>query len=153
MLDALRELETKAQVELESAGDSQALQAWNQAYLGRKGALAPFFLQLRDLPREERPQAGQALNQVKQALTAALEERQAALKAGERAAAMAAESIDVTLPGRPPSLGRLHPSTATLRRPWISPRSKRRPWESSWLFISKYSGQVPKVSRLSFQRR
>jgi phenylalanyl-tRNA synthetase alpha chain len=116
MLDALRELETKARAELESAADSQALQAWNQAYLGRKGALAPFFQQLRDLPREERPLAGQTLNQVKQALTAALEARQEALKAGERAAAMAAEAIDVTLPGRPASIGRLHPSTATLRR-------------------------------------
>jgi len=116
LLDTLRELETKARAELQSAADSQALQAWNQRYLGRKGALAPFFQQLRDLSREERPQAGQTLNQVKQALAAALEERQAAIVAGERAASMAAEAIDVTLPGRAPSIGRLHPSTATLRR-------------------------------------
>ena len=116
MLDALRELETKAKAELEAAADSQALQAWNSSYLGRKGALAPFFQQLRGLPREERPLAGQTLNQDKQALTAALETRQEALKAGERTASMAAEAIDVTLPGRPPAVGRLHPSTATLRR-------------------------------------
>jgi phenylalanyl-tRNA synthetase alpha chain len=116
MLDALRELESKARAELQATADSRALQAWNQRYLGRKGALAPFFQSLRELPREERPQAGQALNQVKQALTAAMEARETELQAAERTASIAAEAVDVTLPGRPPSIGRLHPSTATLRR-------------------------------------
>jgi phenylalanyl-tRNA synthetase alpha chain len=116
MLDALEDLQERALAELSDVGDAEALHAWNQRYLGRKGALTPLFQQLRDLPREERPQAGQALNLAKQALAAAMEARETELKAVEREAAMKAETIDVTLPGRPPATGRLHPSTQTLRK-------------------------------------
>jgi len=116
MLDALRELKEKALSELGAIDDGEALQAWNQRYLGRRGALTSFFQDLRDLPREERPQVGQALNQVKQALTAAMETREAEVKVAFQVASMAAEAVDVTLPGRPASVGRLHPSTQTLRK-------------------------------------
>jgi phenylalanyl-tRNA synthetase alpha chain len=116
MLDALQELQEKALAELRAIGDAKALQVWNQRYLGRKGALTPLFRDLRELPREERPQAGQALNRAKQELTAAMEAREAELKAVEQAASMSAEKVDVTLPGRQPALGRLHPSTLTLRK-------------------------------------
>jgi phenylalanyl-tRNA synthetase alpha chain len=116
MLDALRELEDRALSELQAIDDSEALQAWSQRYLGRKGALTPLFRGLRELPREERPEAGQALNQAKQSLAAAMEAREAELRAVQQAASMSAEAVDVTLPGRMPTLGRLHPSTLTLRR-------------------------------------
>jgi phenylalanyl-tRNA synthetase alpha chain len=116
MLDALQQLQDKALAELSAIGDAEALQGWNQRYLGRKGALTPLFQALRNLPSEERPQAGQALNQAKQALTAAVEAREAEIVVAGRAASMAAEAVDVTLPGRPPAVGRLHPSTQTLRK-------------------------------------
>ena len=116
MLDALRELQQSALSELQALDSSDALQAWNQRYLGRKGALTPFFRDLRDLPPEERPQAGQTLNQVKQALTAAMEARETELRAAQRAASLSAEAVDVSLPGRPPAIGGLHPSTRTLRK-------------------------------------
>jgi phenylalanyl-tRNA synthetase alpha chain len=116
MLDALQELRERALSELQAIGDGEALQAWNQRYLGRRGALTPFFQDLRNLPREERPQVGQALNQVKQTLTAAMETREAEVKVALQVASMSAEAVDVTLPGRPASVGRLHPSTQTLRK-------------------------------------
>jgi phenylalanyl-tRNA synthetase alpha chain len=116
MLDALQELQQSALSELQAIEGSDALQAWNQRYLGRKGALTPFFQDLRNLPREERPQAGQALNRVKRDLTEAMEVREGELIAAQRAASMTAEAIDVSLPGRPPTVGGLHPSTQTLRK-------------------------------------
>jgi phenylalanyl-tRNA synthetase alpha chain len=109
-------LKEKALSELQAIDHGEALQAWNQRYLGRRGALTSFFQDLRDLPREERPQVGQALNQVKQALTAAMETREAEVKVALQVASMTAEAVDVTLPGRPASVGRLHPSTQTLRK-------------------------------------
>jgi phenylalanyl-tRNA synthetase alpha chain len=68
------------------------------------------------LSREERPAYGQAANEVKQALEAAFDVRQEALKAAALAAELAGGAIDVTLPGRPSALGHLHISTQTLRQ-------------------------------------
>lgn len=116
MLDQLQALEEEALSALDRVDGNQELQAWNQRYLGKRGALTPFLRGMRDLPPEERPRVGQAVNEVKQRLTAAYEAKETALKAGERQAALAAEAIDVSLPGQPPSVGRLHPSIQTLRR-------------------------------------
>ena len=116
MLEALQQLQDRALAELSAIADAQALQSWNQRYLGRKGALTPLFQALRELPPDQRPQAGQALNRAKQALAAAMEAREAEVVAAGRAASLAAEAVDVTLPGRPPAVGRLHPSTQTLRK-------------------------------------
>jgi phenylalanyl-tRNA synthetase alpha chain len=116
MLDQLQALEEEALSALDRVDGNQELQAWDQRYLGKRGALTPFLRGMRDLPPEERPRVGQAVNEVKQRLTAAYDAKETALKAGERQAALAAEAIDVSLPGRPPSVGRLHPSIQTLRR-------------------------------------
>jgi phenylalanyl-tRNA synthetase alpha chain len=68
-----------------------------------------------ELPREERPAFGKRANQVKQELTVAHEERAAAIRTIEMEAQIASGSIDVSQPGRPRQLGRLHPSTQVLR--------------------------------------
>jgi phenylalanyl-tRNA synthetase alpha chain len=116
MLEQLRQLEAEALSALESVGDGDGLRAWNQRYLGKKGALTPFLRGMRQLPPAERPQVGQAVNEIKQALTAAFEAREAALKEAELAASLAVDAIDVTLPGRPVTPGRLHLTTQTLRQ-------------------------------------
>lgn len=116
MLDQLSALEAEALAALETVADSGALQAWHQRYLGKRGALTPFLRGMGQLPPEERPEAGQAVNRTKLALTEAYETREAALQAAERARSLSAKAVDVSLPGRPPSVGRLHPSTQTLRR-------------------------------------
>ena len=116
MLDKLRELQDQALRELEAVGDSQALDQWRITHLGKKSPLNQVLRGVGRLPKEERPIVGQRGNEVKLALEAAYEKRVQALKAEEMARALAAESLDVTLPGRPVSLGRLHPSTQALRQ-------------------------------------
>lgn len=115
MLDKLRELQEQALRELEQVTDKQALDQWRITHLGKKSALNQVLRSVGQLPKEERPIVGQRGNEVKLALEAAYEQRVQVLKAQEMARALAKESVDVTLPGRPVSLGRLHPSTQALR--------------------------------------
>jgi phenylalanyl-tRNA synthetase alpha chain len=68
------------------------------------------------LSAEERPAAGARINQVKQAIEASLQQRRDALQQNKLAQKLAAESLDVTLPGRGLSTGGLHPVTRTLER-------------------------------------
>jgi phenylalanyl-tRNA synthetase alpha chain len=116
MLDQLSNLQAQALAALKALDDMQALHAWNAKYLGRKGALTPFLRGISDLPPEDRPKVGRAVNEIKQTLTAAYEEREVEIEAAELERSLDAEAIDVTLPGRPHVVGRLHPSTQTLRR-------------------------------------
>ena len=112
----LTSLEAVAQAALEAAGDSAGLEEVRVRYLGRKGSLAAILRGLADLDPAERPAVGKLANEVKQRLETALVARREALEAAARAEAMAAERADVTLPGRPVPMGRLHPSTQILRR-------------------------------------
>jgi phenylalanyl-tRNA synthetase alpha chain len=112
----LGQLAAEAQADLGAAADSQALEAWYAAYLGRKGRVTLAVRRVGELPREERPAFGQRANEVKRELEAAYEKRAQALKAAEMQKALATNAVDVTLPGRPVARGRLHPSTQVLRR-------------------------------------
>jgi phenylalanyl-tRNA synthetase alpha chain len=112
----LGQLAAEAQADLGAAADSQALEAWYAAYLGRKGRVTLAVRRVGELPREERPAFGQRANEVKRELEAAYEARAQALKAAEMQKALATNAVDVTLPGRPVARGRLHPSTQVLRR-------------------------------------
>ena len=115
MMQDLQTLRDQALRYLAAAGDGDALEAWRIQYLGRKGAVLELLRGIPDLPADERPAFGQAANVLKQELTTAFEERQQAVAQTTLAAEMAAEGVDVTLPGRRPQLGRLHPSNHTLR--------------------------------------
>jgi phenylalanyl-tRNA synthetase alpha chain len=116
LITALAALGPAAETELAAATDTAALEQVRVKYLGRKGLLAGLMGRLPTLAPAERPAAGKLANDLKRRLEAALEERRAALEAAAQAAAQAAERLDVTLPGRPVILGRLHPSTQVLRR-------------------------------------
>ena len=116
MLDKLNALQQTALEALGALTDLAALDAWYTQYLGRKGQLTQLLRSVGQLPRQERPAAGRRANEVKTALQAAYERHLADLKRQARVQSLAAEQVDVTLPGRPPSLGRLHLSTQTLRR-------------------------------------
>ena len=113
---SLASLEAAAQADLASVGDAASLEAVRVRYLGRKGPLATILRGLGDVDAAERPAAGKLANEVKRRLEAVLGERQATLEAAARAAALTAERLDVTLPGQPVAMGRLHPSTQVLRR-------------------------------------
>jgi phenylalanyl-tRNA synthetase alpha chain len=116
MLDRLSHLQAQALAELGEVHDQAALQGWHARYLGRRSELAPLLRGISELSPEERPQVGRAVNEVKQALTAAYERQEVEIEAATLEEALAAEAIDVSLPGRPPTVGRVHPSTQTLRR-------------------------------------
>ena len=116
LCDALRGLERAAQADLAAAKDAAGLEQVRIAYLGRKGALAGLMARLPSVDPVERPAVGKLANEVKRRLEATLQARQAILEEAGHAAAAAAGRLDVTLPGRPLSMGRLHPSTQVLRR-------------------------------------
>jgi len=115
-LSELTQLQTQARAELADAGDAKQLDAWRIKWLGRKGLVPAAVKQIGALPREERAAYGQAVNRLKQAVQAAFEARQQQIKADAMAAELRAEGFDPTLPGRRPQIGRLHPSSATMRQ-------------------------------------
>ncbi len=99
---------------LATVQDEAALQAWKTAHLGRSAAVMQVFSRLGQVEKELRGQVGQRANQVKQVLEAALAEKDSLVRAAALERRLAAEKLDVTLPGRKPDYGRLHPSTLAL---------------------------------------
>src|SRR5258706_10429070 len=115
LLQQLEQLQRDAEAALAQANNSEAIRAWHGEYLGRKGRLTGILRNLGSLSGEERPVVGKVANEVKTTLEQALQERQATIEQAEMMAARSAETVDVTLPGRPQTLGKLHPTTMTLR--------------------------------------
>ena len=103
----VQELREVALLEIRAAADPEDLERLRVKFLGRKGALTLILRSLPELDPDSRRRVGREGNLAKQALEAALEEALAALKAKARLSAT--PELDVTLPGRRPSLGRLHP--------------------------------------------
>ncbi|MCI0521668.1 MAG: phenylalanine--tRNA ligase subunit alpha [Chloroflexi bacterium] len=115
MLDQIEQIRHKALSELGGAGDEDGLQRWKVAHLGRSAPLMQVFDRLGTLSKEERPLIGRAANLARQELEAAFGARSEALRQAALQHALQAERLDVTLPGRPQTPGRLHPITETLR--------------------------------------
>ncbi|MCC6313056.1 MAG: phenylalanine--tRNA ligase subunit alpha [Thermomicrobiales bacterium] len=107
--EQLDELRDRAQGELDDAADLAAALAWEKAHLGPKGDVTLFLRGVGSLPTEDRPLAGRAGNALKIVLADLFEQRRATLAAHDLEQRLAADAIDVTLPGRPPSLGAEHP--------------------------------------------
>ncbi len=99
---------------IEAAESLPALEALRVEALGKKGRITAEMKQLGSLAPEERKAAGQALNQVKERVAAAIEARKAVLEAAALDAQLADEAIDVTLPARPERPGKLHPISQTV---------------------------------------
>lgn len=115
MREQLDEIYEQSLRTLEEAGSTDELEAWHRETLGRKGSVQLQTRHIGQLAPEERPHFGRRINEVKQALEDAYQERATALRAQELEAQMAAEALDVTLPGRRAWRGRLHPASQTLR--------------------------------------
>ena len=99
--------------ELEAITDISELESWRVRYLGRKGELTMILRGLAELPPEDRKVLGARANQLKVSLENSLRQKEQALREAQLASAKK-EAIDVTLPGRPFPVGRLHPITQTL---------------------------------------
>ena len=116
MLDQLDQLEKEALQALEMAEDEEALDQWYRTFLGRKTALTTLLRSVGELSPEERPAAGKRGNEVRLALEAAFQARQAEVRRVALARELEEGALDVTLPGRPIGPGRLHISTQSLRQ-------------------------------------
>jgi phenylalanyl-tRNA synthetase alpha chain len=108
ILDGLEPLKAEALAALAAAVDVPSLERTKGTYLGPEGRFTGLMKQLGTLPREERPEAGRAINAVKALLETTLAERREAL---ELAASVPSVPTDFSAPGRRRSLGRLHPLT------------------------------------------
>jgi phenylalanyl-tRNA synthetase alpha chain len=96
--------------------DAAELENAKARYLGKDGSLTGLLKGLGKLSAEERPAAGARINQIKQQIEAALNAQRDAIQTRALNAKLAAESLDVTLPGRGVGVGGLHPVTRTLER-------------------------------------
>lgn len=118
MTDALArgDLREEALASLAAALDAAALERWRVDWLGRQdGRLTALLRSVREQPAAGRAAFGAAANALKQQLESALAARQEALRHSAIEALATADALDVTLPGRPQVVGRLHPVTQTLR--------------------------------------
>ena len=119
MSDLEDQLTTLRQVATEAIATADTLDQLEQlrvSYLGKKGELSQILKGMGKLDAAERPRIGAVANEVKVALQAALETKQAALQTAQIQAQLAAETLDVTLPGTYVPQGRVHPLHSTLDR-------------------------------------
>jgi phenylalanyl-tRNA synthetase alpha chain len=109
-LEQLADLRERASNDLaESAVDLDSLREWERRYLGGRGELTLLLRGIGSVPAEQRPEAGREANALKRELTALYEAREADLAAADLARRLDEDAVDVTLPGRRPSLGTVHP--------------------------------------------
>ncbi|TCL61533.1 phenylalanyl-tRNA synthetase alpha subunit [Hydrogenispora ethanolica] len=109
MKEQLEKLRQEALAELAQAVQSTALNEIRVKYLGKKGSLTAILRGMGALSPEERPVIGELANEVRQQIEAAIAERGDNLAKQEQQTRLAAEEIDILLPGRRPSLGHPHP--------------------------------------------
>ena len=113
--ESIEELTRAAVDDLRSVDSVDSLEAWRVTYLGRQGRLTLMLRGLSELDLELRRTAGAAGNQAKRTLEERLELRTREISEVQLARAGPQDTLDVTLPGRPSSVGRLHPTTQIVR--------------------------------------
>lgn len=116
MQEKLQQIVSQAKETIHSVSELMHLDEIRVQYLGKKGELTAMMKTLGQLSAEERPKAGQVINEAKQAVQGFLNEKKAELEKAILDAQLASETIDVSLPGRGLDMGGLHPVTRTLRR-------------------------------------
>jgi phenylalanyl-tRNA synthetase alpha chain len=110
----LDQLRAEATAAIAAAADEAGLEQLRVKYLGQSGAITALSKGMKDVAPADKPRVGKLLNEVRTAVTAALEDRKTALQANADKAAFA--GVDVTLPGIAPRVGTLHPITQLLDR-------------------------------------
>lgn len=114
MSHPLEQLRDDALRDVESAGDEQALEAARVKYLGRSGSISSWGEQMKTLSKEEKPVVGKLLNEVRTAVTGAIESRSAQFRSAKESGALS--KIDISLPGTTREIGALHPLTQMWER-------------------------------------
>jgi len=116
MQEQLQDIISRARETVSNVSELAHLDEIRVQFLGKKGELTAMMKLLGQLSVEERPKAGQIINEAKQAVQAFILEKKQELEQAILNAKLAEETIDVTLPGRGLDMGGLHPVTRTLRR-------------------------------------
>jgi phenylalanyl-tRNA synthetase alpha chain len=114
MLHPLEQLRDDALVEIASAPNERVLETVRVKFLGRSGSISEWSDKMKSLPKEEKPAVGKLLNEIRIAITAAIEARAENFRAEKESAAVA--NVDLSLPGTPHEHGTLHPLTQMLDR-------------------------------------
>ncbi|MCC5824783.1 phenylalanine--tRNA ligase subunit alpha [Alkalimonas sp.] len=112
-LNALLEQATQA---IQASSDIAGLEQVRVDYMGKKGQITELLKSLGGMDPEQRKVAGQHINELKQQVQQALNEKRDQLQLAQLAEKLASERIDVTLPGRQLENGGLHPVTRTIQR-------------------------------------
>jgi phenylalanyl-tRNA synthetase alpha chain len=116
MIERISELRAAGEAAIAGAAGTGDLEDVRVRFLGRKAELPNLLRGVAELPPEQRGAVGRAANEARKALDAAIEARRSALAGAELDARLAADVVDVTLPGSPAvPAGRLHLLTATRR--------------------------------------
>lgn len=112
----LEQITAQALQAIADAKEGKTLEAIRVEYFGKKGPFTLLMQGLRDVDPAERPALGAKINEAKQQAQEALNAKKAQLEQDELNAKLAAESIDVSLPGRKTENGGLHPVSITIER-------------------------------------
>ena len=115
-MQAIEKIIADAQAAFDAAPTVAELEQAKSRFLGKSGALTELLKGLGKLPPEEKPKAGAAINEAKVRVEGLLAARRDAILAAELEGRLAAESVDVTLPGRRQSGGGLHPISRAQER-------------------------------------
>src|SRR5438876_26998 len=116
MPDDLESLKSEAQAAITAAGSLPELQSVESRLLGRSGSVTALMKTIGTLPPEERPAFGQRVNRLKDELAGAVAARRTEIEEADAQRRRGEETIDITLPGRVPQVGRRHPLTRTFER-------------------------------------
>ena len=108
IVDELAVLRESTLAAISAAADTSALDEVRVAVLGKAGALTGYLRSMGQVAKEERAAVGKTVNEVRNVVEAALEDRKRALEAQELEAAISAAAVDVTLPGRSQQVGTRH---------------------------------------------
>ncbi|HQY29781.1 MAG TPA: phenylalanine--tRNA ligase subunit alpha [Thermomicrobiales bacterium] len=109
-LEQLQEIRVQALAALNVEDlDLAGLAAWEKHYLSASGVIGEVLKQMGGLPTDERPLVGRETNAVKRELTSAWESRRTQMQEASLHTRLSQESIDITLPGRVPPIGTIHP--------------------------------------------
>ena len=111
MLEQFEKIGADALADLEKVTDLKQLEEFRLKYLVRKGPIMQMLSQVGKLPPEQKPQAGQIANKIKQEITEAFEQRKSDLTQSQKETG---RLVDVTLPGKPVHIGKPHIITQTL---------------------------------------
>jgi len=106
----------QAQSQIDAAEDAATLDQVRVEFMGKKGKLTDLLKGLGKLSNEERPAAGQKINQAKQVIQQAISAKGEHLRTEELNKKLSEEAVDVTLPGRTEKPGNLHPVSRTIAR-------------------------------------